>query len=193
MNINSNSNNQSKNAFRQTKNNLTGKKSNINLSQHNDKYKKSTPIITDVCDSDDNDNDNDNDDGDGQRINLFPSRQFTERGNADIPQSRVFNTTQCNQPSVPKGDLIDGKLNVDVTEFLRILNDTGSRISYYIDPSNANDFASSRDIITNEQNLDSITSNIIKGVEDIKVFLYEFGKKNAQGRTFLEDRGGTVF
>lgn len=172
--MNKGGNNQFKRAFRDAKEStLTDARNTKSLPFAEDP--QATTITTDAL---------------GKRyIKLLPNPRNAETAAKELardvrPQYRLLDT----EPDVPHhptttvapGDgLIDSDLNGDVTEFLRILNDVGSRISYYIDPNNANDFASTRDIVTNDQNLDSISSNIIRGVEDLKAFFYEFGKRIA--------------
>ena len=93
----------------------------------------------------------------------------THRSRSNSPERT---TTQC-----PNDGLISHDLNPDVTEFLRLLNDVGARIAYFLDTDHTAFLT--RDIVTDKTNMDSISSNIIKGVNDLKNFFYELGKKIA--------------
>jgi hypothetical protein len=75
--------------------------------------------------------------------------------------------------------LISANLNSDVTEFLSLINDVGSRIAYYLDETNVTNFVSTCNIVGDKINIDSIASNIIRGIDDLKAFFFEFGKKIA--------------
>ena len=79
--------------------------------------------------------------------------------------------------STNRNILLSDELNCDLTEFLKILNDNGSRISYFLDESNANNFLDARNIVGNNINLDSVSSNIILGTANLQTFFYNFGKK----------------
>lgn len=173
--MNKSGNNQYKRAFRDAKeSNLTDARNTKGLAIVEDP--QLTQITTDAL---------------GKRyIQLLPNPRQAETDAKELargvrPQYRLLDvdtpiTTTCPTTTVvPSDGLIDNDLNPDVTEFLRILNDVGSRISYYIDPNNANDFTATRDIVQDKLNMDSISSNIIRGVEDLKSFFYEFGKKIA--------------
>lgn len=172
--MNKSGNNQYKRTFRDAKeSNLTDARNKGGLAFPEDP--QPTTITTDAL---------------GKRyIQLLPNQRQIETDAKELargvrPQYRLLDT-DTPHPSpptttvVPNDGLVDSDLNSDVTEFLRILNDVGSRISYYIDPNNANEFASTRDIVTDKLNMDSISSNIIRGVEELKAFFYEFGKKIA--------------
>lgn len=113
-------------------------------------------------------------DTDKKQLKTFPGYRLIEPDTS----STIIPTIEPTTTQAPSDGLISSNLNEDVTEFLRIINDVGSRISYYLDAENANDFVT-RDIVTDKSNTDSISSNIIKGVCELKTFFYEFGKKIA--------------
>jgi hypothetical protein len=113
-------------------------------------------------------------DSDSRQLKAFPGYRLIDTDTSSSSSSSTSSTTLA-----PSDGLVDSDLNEDVTDFLKLLNDVGSRISYYTDPVNANDFASTREIVTDTLGMDSISSNIIRGVEDMKSFFYEFGKKIA--------------
>ena len=79
---------------------------------------------------------------------------------------------------------IDCDLNPDVTEFLALLNDIGLRIFKLTDPNNFGMVTNarslnSRDIVTNLNGLDTVSSNILILLDKMRDFLYDFGKKIA--------------
>ncbi|VBB17770.1 hypothetical protein YASMINEVIRUS_233 [Yasminevirus sp. GU-2018] len=87
-------------------------------------------------------------------------------------------STGTTTTASPSDELVNANLNPDVTEFLRVINDVGSRISYFMDPTNANNFLT-RDIVSDKLGMDSVSSNIVKGVDELKAFFFDFGKKIA--------------
>lgn len=79
---------------------------------------------------------------------------------------------------------IDCDLNPDVTEFLALLNDIGLRIFKLTDPDNFGTVINarslnSREIVTDLNGLDTVSSNILILLDKMRDFLYEFGKKIA--------------
>lgn len=127
-----------------------------------------------------------------QYIKLLPNRRqdYSDRVQLKkFPGYRLItetnnSTTEPTTTQAPDDGLISPDLNEDVTEFLRILNDVGSRISYFLDENNTVGFnKTKKDIIADKTgsyiNLDSISSNIIKGIEELKGFFYDFGRKIA--------------
>ena len=79
---------------------------------------------------------------------------------------------------------IDCDLNPDVTEFLALLNDIGLRIFKLTDPNNFGMVINarslnSRNIVTNLNGLDTVSSNILILLDKMRDFLYDFGKKIA--------------
>jgi hypothetical protein len=80
-------------------------------------------------------------------------------------------------PVVPIGDL-----NQDVYNFLDILsNELGSRIFYFLDSEAFQSIIYARDVIGTEniRGIDSISSNIMLGIERLKLFMFGMGKKIA--------------
>lgn len=122
-----------------------------------------------------------------QYIELLPNRrqEFSDKKQLKkYPQFRLITTTTTAPPMAtpppPDVTLIGDNLNCDVTEFLTIINDIGSRICYFLDPENANNFVQTRGFLPcNNLTLDTVTSNIIKGVEELKHFFFKFGIKIA--------------
>jgi hypothetical protein len=116
------------------------------------------------------------DDTDRVQLKSFPGYRLLE---STVP------TTEPPTTSIPDDGLVDSNLNEDVTAFLRLLNEVGARISYFMDAENSNNFTTTqnqvgRDIVGNDKmNIDSVSSNIIRGVNELKAFFYEFGKKIA--------------
>lgn len=105
------------------------------------------------------------------------------------PQYRLINGVETTMgttdaPTTTSNSIIDPNLNVDVTGFLSIINDIGMRIAYLVDSntgnnnttlSNSRDFVG--DIIGDKLYIDSVSTNIIKGVEELKMFFRYFGQK----------------
>ncbi len=108
------------------------------------------------------------------------SNSMSSFSQTNIGGGSGMGSMQVNTSTVtgPESLLISTNLNEDVTEFLRMLNDIGSRISYFLDAEHANDFVT-KDIVNDKSNTDSISSNIIKGMNELKSFFYEFGRKIA--------------
>lgn len=96
----------------------------------------------------------------------------------------VSTTTLTEEPTTITNSIIDPNLNDDVTGFLSIINDIGMRIAYLVDAKtgnnnttlfNSRDFVG--DMIGDKLNIDSVSTNIIKGVEELKMFFRYFGQK----------------
>ena len=94
-------------------------------------------------------------------------------------------TMATEMPSTTdNSSIIDPNLNEDVTGFLSIINDIGMRIAYLVDAETGNNnttLLNSRDfvgdMVGDKLNIDSVSSNIIKGVEELKMFFRYFGQK----------------
>ena len=133
---------------------------------------------------------------------LLPTRRhdYTDRKQLkSFPQFRLISDTtqaptQSGTPTTTANTSVDAgfahgqsdSLNPDVTEFLALLNDVGLRIYRYLDQkstggSNFGNIVNFRGIaVTNNKlNMDSISSNIIRGIDDIRKFLFRMGKKVA--------------
>lgn len=119
-------------------------------------------------------------------IKLLPTKRQRYSDAAYLkkfPQYRLVEEVQPTTTSPPtteepSSSLIDPNLNEDVTEFLSLLNDIGLRISYYYDPDNTREFERTRDIVGGDKLLiDTVSSNIIRGVKELKTFFRCFGKK----------------
>lgn len=105
------------------------------------------------------------------------------------PQFRlVRNSTTTPDTPATCGDgtnpFIDCDLNPDVTEFLALLNDIGLRIFKLTDPDNFGTIINarslnSREIVTDLNGLDTVSSNILILLDKMRDFLYDFGKKIA--------------
>lgn len=72
----------------------------------------------------------------------------------------------------PDADLIVDGLNDDVTDFLKVINDIGARISSHLESQN-------RNLVDENINLNNVTNNLLKGMDDLKSFFFDFGKKIA--------------
>lgn len=120
-----------------------------------------------------------------QFIKILPtnSQQFTDPAYAKVfPPYRLITENPVNPPTpvpVPDDGLISPDLNMDVTEFLKILNDIGSNIAYFTDASNASIPFATREIVQDKTALDSVSSNIIRQMALLRAFFYDFGKKIA--------------
>jgi hypothetical protein len=116
-----------------------------------------------------------------QYVQILPNRRQYDSDQKQLkifPGYRLVTETTEAPTTTEAPDTPFVNLNQDVTEFLRILNDVGARIAYYIDPDNSDFYT--RDLIGPDKSaINSVSSNIIRGVEELKSFFYDFGKKIA--------------
>jgi hypothetical protein len=127
-------------------------------------------------------------------IKILPSQLHYQSDSKELhrlvrPGYRLINNTNTTMstemPSTTNNNsIIDPNLNEDVTGFLSIINDIGMRIAYLVDAKtennnttllNSRDFVG--DMIGDKLNIDSVSTNIIKGVEELKMFFRYFGQK----------------
>jgi len=115
------------------------------------------------------------------QLKKFPQYRMVTDSNT-LTEETVLPTTTSGQILLPVVD--PAELNRDVYNFLDVLsNDLGSRIFYYLDSTAFNSIIYARDLITDDQlrtkGLDSVSSNIIIGMNHLKTFLFNMGKKIA--------------
>ncbi len=99
-----------------------------------------------------------------------------------VIQSTTSSSTSSGSDTVTYPIVDVNELNADVYTFLDLLsNELGSRISFFLDQSAFDSVIQARDLVGTDQikELDSITSNIIIGMDKFKLFLYKMGKKIA--------------
>jgi hypothetical protein len=110
------------------------------------------------------------------QLSMYPQYRLVQNST-----TTTTSTTDCGATSHP---YVDCNLNVDVTEFLALLNDVGLRIFRLTDPTNFTDIIyarslGAREIVPNKADVDSVSSNILILIDEIGDFLYDFGKKIA--------------
>lgn len=113
------------------------------------------------------------------QLSMYPQYRLVQ--NSTTTTGTTTTTTDCGTTSHP---YVACNLNVDVTEFLALLNDVGLRIFRLTDPTNFTDIIyarslGAREIVPNKADVDSVSSNILILIDELGDFLYSFGKKIA--------------
>lgn len=130
---------------------------------------------------------------DGKKyVKILPNRLTYQSDSQELhrlvrPGYRLISETSTTVADTTTGgitSIIDPNLNTDVTQFLSIINDIGMRIAYLVDAKTGNNNTTlfdSRDfvgeMVGDKLNIDSVSTNIIKGVEELKMFFRYFGQK----------------